>query len=58
MENSMEVTKEIQKQLPNDPPVPKAMKFPSCKDTCTSMFISALFTATKKQKELGKGIAL
>ena len=57
MENSTEVPKKLKIELPYDPAIPLVGTYPkeaksgSWRDTCTSMFIAALFTEAKTWKK-------
>ena len=57
MKNSMELPQKIKLELPYDPAIPhlgiylKKMKTCILKDTSTSMFIAALLTIAKIQKQ-------
>ena len=56
MENSMEIPQNLKLELPYDPAIPLLSTYPEKtktvfrKDTCTPMFIAALFTIAKIQK--------
>ena len=57
MENSMESPQKSRIELPYDPAIPllgiypKNLKTQMCKDTCTPVFIAALFTIAKTWKQ-------
>ena len=55
MESSMEVLKQTKNRLPYDPAIPPLGIYPEetliQKDTCTTMFIAALFTIAKTWKQ-------
>ena len=55
MENSMKVPQKTKIELPYDPTIPLLSIYPDKtlirKDTCTTMFIAALFTIAKTWKQ-------
>ena len=55
MENSMRTLKKLKIELPYDPAIPLLIIYPektiTWKDTCTPMFIAALFTIVKTWKK-------
>ena len=55
MENSMDFLRKLKIELPHDPAIPLLGiyldKTVTQKDTCTSMFIAALFTIAKTWKQ-------
>jgi hypothetical protein len=57
MENSMKAPQKIKIELPSDPAIPLLGIYPKVcesgynKDTCTPMFIAALFTIAKLWKQ-------
>ena len=55
MENSMEVPQKLNTELPHDPAIPLLGIYPGKTfikiDTCTPMFIAALFTIAKTWKK-------
>ena len=55
MENSMKILKKLEIELPSDPAIPLLVKHTEEtrieRDTCTSMFITALFTIARTWKQ-------